>query len=196
MLDPKQKNLMILIAVAAAVLGTPVAASAAFDFLNIRVALVYTNAEKVTGGQFTTAALIPQNGGGQAQLKFGYGIITGEGVIVSTSHAGVLDSEKQHNNPNNPVFHNHYVTLKQDAADCDTNSQGQPNLAVDKITFESPGKIFVFGNTILLSNLPKSSEGISQNNDIKGVVSFKLTPGENNAVCVTDIKPAKKVVEI
>jgi hypothetical protein len=54
----------------------------------------------------------------------------------------------------------------------------------------------VFGNTILLSNLPKSSEGISQNNDIKGVVSFKLTPGENNAVCVTDIKPAKKVVEI
>jgi hypothetical protein len=35
MLDPKQKNLMILVAVAAAVLGTPVAASAAFDFLNI-----------------------------------------------------------------------------------------------------------------------------------------------------------------
>lgn len=192
MLDPKKKNLMILVAVAAAVLGTPMAASAAFDFLNIRVALVYTNAEKVTGGQFTADALIPQNGGGQAQLKFGYGIITGEGVIVSTSHAGVLDSEKQKGNPNNPVFHNHYVALKEDAAECKV----APNLKVDTITFESPGKIFVFGNTILLSNLPKSSEGISQNNDIKGVVSFKLTPGENNAVCVTDVKPVKKVVEI
>ena len=91
MLDPKQKNLMILVAVAAAVLGTPVAASAAFDFLNIRVAIVNTNAEKVTGGQITADAFIPQRG--QADFAFGYGIITGEGVIVSTTHAGVLDSE-------------------------------------------------------------------------------------------------------
>ncbi len=194
MLDPKQKNLMILVAVAAAVLGTPVAASAALDFLNIRVAIVNTNAEKVTGGQITADAFIPQRG--QADFAFGYGIITQEGVIVSTTHAGVLDSEKQNGNANNPVFHNHYVTLKQDQADCGKNPKGQPNLAVDKITFKSPGKIFVFGNTILLSNLPKTSEGISQNNDVVDVVSFKLKPGTNNAVCVTDIKPAKRVVEI
>ncbi len=113
--------------------------------------------------QETVDAFIPQKGQGGA---FGYGIITGEGVIVSTTHAGVLDSKSQNGNPNNPVFHNHYVTLKQDEADCGKNPQGQPNLAVDKITFKSPGKILVFGNTILLSNLPKTSEGISQNNDV------------------------------
>lgn len=200
MLDPKQKNLMILVAVAAAVLGTPVAASAAFDFLNIRVAIVNTNAEKVTGGQITADAFIPQRG--QADFAFGYGIITGEGtVIVSTTHAGVLDSKLQNGNKNNPIFHNHYVTLKGDATHCGTNSKGEANPAVDKITFKSPGNIFVAGNTILLSNLPKTSEGISQNSDIhQGVVSFKLNPiqnaqGELQAVCVTDIQPAKKVVE-
>ena len=84
MLDPKQKNLMILVAVAAAVLGTPVAASAAFDFLNIRVAIVNTNAEKVTGGQITADAFIPQRG--QADFAFGYGIITGDRVLLYPLH--------------------------------------------------------------------------------------------------------------
>jgi hypothetical protein len=198
MLNPKRKNLLILIAVASAVLVTPVAASAAFDYLNIKVAIVDTNKQRVTNGQFTTEAFIPQNGQGGA---FGYGIITGEGtVIVSTTHAGVLDSKLQDGNKNSPIFHNHYVTLIGDATHCGTTN-GVANPAVDKITFKSPGNILVAGNTILLSNLPKTSEGISQNSDIhQGVVSFKLNPiknaqGQLQAVCVTDIQPAKKVVQ-
>ena len=55
-----------------------------------------------------TKASIPEDGSGGA---FGYGIITGTGVVIVTT----LDSEAQNGNANNPVFHNHYVKLGNDA---------------------------------------------------------------------------------
>ncbi len=49
----------------------------------------------------------------------------------------------------------------------------------------------VGGQAAELSELPKSSEGISQNNDVDKVKSFKLKP-TNGAVCVTDLKDAEQ----
>src|SRR4029079_5838338 len=63
-------------------------------------------------GNSSHEASIPKDGSAGA---FGYGIITDQGVlIVTTNHKGVLDSEAQHGDANNPVFHNHYGTLRAD----------------------------------------------------------------------------------
>ena len=83
-----------------------------------------------------TQGLILQNGEGGA---FGYCILatnTAEGdgsLIVVTTQLRVLDCTNQHNEKD-PIWHNHFVTLKGDAANCGT-ANGQPNSAVDAITF-------------------------------------------------------------
>jgi hypothetical protein len=60
-----------------------------------------------------THGLIPENdeGGG-----FGYGLLTagGDSIIVTTTHAAVLDSEAQGGSANNPIWHNHFVQLTMD----------------------------------------------------------------------------------
>lgn len=45
----------------------------------------------------------------------GYGIINSQGVIVTSTHKGILDSELQ-SNAKDPVFHNHYVLLGSNPA--------------------------------------------------------------------------------
>lgn len=160
----------------------------AASFLDIRLATVTTctncTIEKVDKASLITKASIPKDGSAGA---FGYGILTGDGEIVTTTHKGVLDSEAQNGNANNPVFHNHYMKLGNDA-----RCGGNP--AVVAIILDSPGKVSVGGSAVSLKDLPKSSEGQSQsqNKQVEGVVSFKLQPTDG-AVCVTDIKPAKKV---
>jgi hypothetical protein len=164
-----------------------------------------------------THGLIPENGKGGA---FGYGILTintveGDGsLIVATTHAGVLDSETQQNDPNNPIWHNHFVTLKGDATNCG-KTKGQPNPAVDAITFEQPGDVEIKGKTAELTGIPNVSPPMTHDsltgeeitlepgnvvpNDPNNVVSFKLVPkfdkasGDLLAVCVTDITPAEKI---
>jgi hypothetical protein len=161
---------------------TPVAVYAA-SFLDIRLALVKTTPDRVVQASLVTKSAIPKDGSGGA---FGYGIITGTGVvIVTTTHKGVLDSEAQNGNANNPIFHNHYVKLGKDAR-CGSDP------AVVAITFASPGKVAVGGSSALLKDLPKSSEGLTQNSKVDGVVSFKLQPTDG-AVCVKDIKAAEKI---
>ena len=58
------------------------------NFLDIKSATVRVTSAKVDGANLLTGAKIPLDGSGKA---FGYGILTGDSVIVSTTHAGVLD---------------------------------------------------------------------------------------------------------
>lgn len=180
-------RLILAIAAAIVILG-PIAVWAASEpaFLIIKNALVRTTDDRVDKAAMTTHGTIPKDG---SKGAFGYGVITGNAIIVTTTHKGVLDSKAQNGNPNNPIFHNHYVILGEDKEHCGDN------LAVKKITFSSPGNVNVGGSSLALTNLPKSSEGLTQNSNVKGVVSFVLEPiftgSHLDAVCVTHTTPAE-----
>jgi|RhiMetdeSRZDD1v2_1073273.scaffolds.fasta_scaffold81775_4 hypothetical protein len=186
------KNRLILGIAAMLVIVSPMAVWAATGFLTIRDAAVVTSGDRVDRAAMTTRGNIPKDGSGGA---FGYGIITSAGIIVTTTHKGVLDSELQ-SGPQDPVFHNHYVLLGPNPSKCGNNP------SVIDITFDSPGQLAVGNTNVALKDLPKSSEGISQSNNVQNVVSFKLDPKFKNnnpndeleAVCVTDITPAQNKV--
>jgi hypothetical protein len=171
------------------------------DFLNIREATIDADSDEMSAF-LETHGHIPTNGDGGA---FGYGILTDEGldaVVVSTTHAGVQDSEEQ-SNVSDPVWHNHYVTLGQDSDYCGNDSK------VESITFESPGQVDISDNNADLTQLPASFSGtdalsgadltIKPGTSVKDVVSFKLVPhfndnGELEAVCVTNLQSAENIV--
>ena len=171
------------------------------DFLNIREATIDADSDEMSAF-LKTHGHIPTNGDGGA---FGYGVLTDEGldaVIVSTTHAGVQDSEKQ-SNADDPVWHNHYVTLGKDSDNCGND------LKVESITFESPGEVDIRDNNADLTKLPSSFSGtnalseddltIEPGTNVEDVVSFKLAPqfNDNNeleAVCVTDLQSAENIV--
>lgn len=172
------------------------------DFLNIREATIDVTDSEEMRAFLETHGQIPTDGDGGA---FGYGVLTTEGldaVVVSTTHAGVLDSEEQ-TDADDPVWHNHFVTLTQDSANCGNDPK------VESITFESPGQIDVNDNTADITQIPTSYSGtdaltgddltIEPGNDVEDVVSFKLSPQFNNddeleAVCVTAIQSAENIV--
>ena len=101
------RNRIILGIATIAVLLTPIAPYPT-TFLDIKSATVRVTPSKVNNANLLTGAKIPLDGKSGA---FGYGILTGDSVIVSTTHAGVLDSEAQKGNKDSPIFHNHYVHL-------------------------------------------------------------------------------------
>jgi hypothetical protein len=158
-----------------------------------------------------THGLIPENGEGGA---FGYGVLTtntdsGLGLVVATTHQGVLDSQEQ-SNINDPIWHNHMVKLGNDPNNCGTD------MAVAQITWEQPGDVQIQGKTAHLTNIPNQfsspssfnpngpDESYEPGNDVQNVVSFKLVPipagggsapdGTIQAVCVTDITPAEDII--
>ena len=93
------KNRLILGIAAMLVIVSPMAVWAATGFLTIRDAAVVTSGDRVDRAAMTTRGNIPKDGSGGA---FGYGIITSAGIIVTTTHKGVLDSELQ-SGPQDPV---------------------------------------------------------------------------------------------
>lgn len=171
------------------------------DFLNIREANIDANSEEMNAF-LETHGHIPTNGDGGA---FGYGVLTTEGldaVVVSTTHAGVLDSLEQ-TDVNDPVWHNHFVTLGQNSNSCGDD------LNVESITIESPGQVDVQDSTADLTGIPSSFSGtdalsgddltIEPGTDVDDVVSFRLAPQFNDddeieAVCVTDVQSAENIV--
>lgn len=180
----------------------PVLATVVEDFLTIDRAVVIVDEEaEETAAFLRTAGSIPQDGSGGA---FGYGILTDvglDGVIVTTTHAGVLDSEVQ-DDASDPVFHNHYVEL---ATGLSGLCEG-PEVA--DLTFESPGDVNVLQRHVLMDDLPFSFSGTSALTDepltitpggnVEDVVSFTLEPkfddeGNLAAVCVNDITPAERL---
>ena len=188
----------LVAAFVASVLAFPLA-GAVGDFLAIKIATTQSETNELQA-ELVTHGLIPKDGSGGA---FGYGILTGaglDGIIVATTHGGVLDSAIQ-KNANDPVWHNHFVKLASQGA-----CGGGPGV-VD-ITFESPGKVNVNGNSIQLRDIPSTFTGtdalsglsttISPGTGVQNVVSFQLSPvfdSNHNlqAVCVTDIAPAEKL---
>ena len=160
-------------------------------------AIVETSSSKVNSATMQTRSSIPKDG---SQGAFGYGVLTSGAVIVSTTHKGVLDSQTQGGNKNNPVFHNHYTQLDfPPNKHCGKN----PEVILNTLTFGSPGKLRIDGPTVVQSNLPKSFQGQTQTNTLIGpkVVSFLLEAinvnqnGKPEDVCVNDIQPASKIVE-
>jgi hypothetical protein len=172
------------------------------DYLDIDKAIVAKAVNKVQA-VLQAHGHIPKDGNGGA---FGYGILTTQGpsaIMVSTTHAGVLDSKEQRN-ANDPIWHNHYVSLGEDSENCGANP------AVTSITFQSPGEVIVNKNKAVLSNLPSTFKGtnaltgapltLSPGTNVQNVVSFVLEPIFNNAggleaVCVADITPADKIIK-
>jgi hypothetical protein len=192
--------------IAASFLGAfslaPVLATVVEDFLTIDRAVVIVDEEdEETAAFLRTAGSIPKDGSGGA---FGYGILTDaglDGVMITTSHAGVRDSEVQ-DDASDPVFHNHYVEL---ATGLSGLCEG-PEVA--DLTFESPGDVNVLRRFVLMHDLPFSFSGTSALTDepltitpggnVEDVVSFTLEPkfddeGNLTAVCVNDITPAERL---
>ena len=197
----KSKTFVVASLVAAFVasaLALPLAAAVG-DFLAIKIATTQSDTDKLEA-KLITHGLIPKDGSGGA---FGYGILTSaglDGIIVATTHAGVLDSAVQ-TNADDPVWHNHFVKLASQAA-----CNGGPGV-VD-ITFESSGKVAVQGSSVQFKDIPSTFTGtdaltgskttITPGTGVKNVVSFQLSPvfdtNHNlSAVCVIDITPAEKL---
>ncbi len=179
------------------------------DYPDAKYAKVQTNDDEISEATLKTHGHIPENGQGGA---FGYAVITDEGfdsVIVTATHEGVYDSEKQRNE-NDPVFHNHYVTLMEGVDECGDNP------AIELISFESPGEISIQNKKAVLSDLSAEAElqtvvpaldkddvelgedkEFNPGTDVENVVAFQLMPavedGDLQAVCVDDIRPAENL---
>jgi hypothetical protein len=177
------------------------------DYPDVKNAKVQTNGDETTEATLKTHGHIPEDGEGGA---FGYAVITDEGfdsVIVTESHEGVYDSEEQRDE-NDPVFHNHYVTLREGAEECGDDP------AVGSKSFESPGEISIQNKKAVLSDLPAEAElqtvspavdkddaELGEPNEftpgthVESAVSFHLEPmfedSDLQAVCLDDIWPAE-----
>ncbi len=180
----------------AAMVISPIAVSALADFLNLDQVLVRKNTSGLDA-IFKTNGMIPTDGNGDPPA-FGYGLLTQGGIIVSTTHKGVLDSETQGGDGFNPIFHNHFITLQATTGlGCPTNAIA----AVEKITFQSPGQISIQSTEALQARIPNSFTGtdsltnlpltLSPGNNVREAISFSLVaigvgPGDTtpSAVCV------------
>ena len=152
-MENNTRNRLILATIAGAILLAPMApwATTTQNFFSLKQGVVNKSPNKVDSAIFQTRAGIPKDGNHGA---FGYGVITASGtVIVSTTHKGVLDSKTQGAEKDNPVFHNHYIQLK-DEPKCGSN----PGVNLDTITFGSPGKLSISGSNLQQANLPKYSK--------------------------------------
>ena len=182
----------------ASMLVAPAIAASLPKFLTITEAEVEVNEDSLEA-DLETKKTVPTDGSGGA---FGYGVITDSGlsaIIVTTTHAGVQDSEAQ-SGPSDPVMHNHYVALTDSDANC-------PGLAVQDITFEEPGDVVVSGKNVKIEDVPLSFTGthsltgaeISFDLDpnVGAAVSFTLAPVFDNedivAVCVNDVQAAQNL---
>ncbi len=179
------------------------------DYPDVKNTKVQTNDDEVSEAILKTHGYIPEDGEGGA---FGYGLITDEefnSVIVTESHKGVYDSEEQRNE-DDPVFHNHYVTLTEGVDECGDNP------AVGSKSFESPGEISIQNKKAILGDLSAEAElqtvipaldkgdaevgelgEFNPGTNVENAVAFQLEPvaedGGLKAVCVSDIRPAENL---
>jgi hypothetical protein len=207
-----------LLAVALVAAIVPVSVLAV-SYLDIRKAVVEVDDNDLEA-KLKTSASIPTSG------AFGYGLLTGDtsdagalitGVVVATTHGGVLDSEDQANAAD-PVWHNHFVNLAVETGGiCDPNTNlaafGSPALEVSAITFQSPGEVEVKGKSLEFDNIPFTLAGtlppvlgggpvtITPGSDVSLAVSFTLDPkfngpgGSLSNVCVENVAPVGVTLE-
>jgi hypothetical protein len=204
--------------IAAAFVGSmalaPVLANAVTQFIpNIQSATAGTSATEIHAKLKDVASLIPRDGSGMA---FGYGLLTSaglSGVVVTTTHQGICDSNTQSTTTTifvdstcSPVFHNHFVILTTTSVtDCAPNTAltGSPRLEVQDLTYQSPGKVVVKGNTATLIDIPSTFTGtsaldgdsltITPGTSVAAAVGFTLHPvfvtGSLTHVCVENVAP-------
>src|SRR3712207_3750912 len=138
-------GLLVLAGFIGTMAAAPALAQALESFLTIQRAEVSTNGE-LEATLITEGLLIPTDG---SEGAFGYGILTddGDAILVSTTHAGVLDSEEQ-NYILDSTWHNHFVRLGDDVAEC-----GEDQGVID-ITWQSPGEVEINDNEARISDVP------------------------------------------
>src|SRR5918994_3383101 len=193
-------GLLVVAGFIGTVVAAPVLATTVESFLVIERARVTVDDEELRA-RLTTEGDIPTDG---SEGAFGYGILTddGDAILVSTTHAGVLDSEEQIYILD-PTWHNHFVRLGDDVAEC-----GEDQGVVD-ITWQSPGQVEINDNRARISDVPTdefqgwhsiTGEDLSMTlgQDVSNVVSFRLDPVYDEqaglqAVCVTDIMAAEDI---
>jgi hypothetical protein len=180
----------------------PVFASTAESFLTIERADILDDDDELAISLIVEGLLIPTNG---TEGAFGYGILTDEGdaILVTHTHAGVLDSEDQRF-IEDPIWHNHFLKLG------DVEQCGEHQGVID-ITWQSPGVVTIDDNTATISQIPTdefegedsiTGESVSMTlaEDVDDVISFRLDPvfGDDGleAVCVTDIRSAEEEVNV
>ena len=169
------------------------------DFLDLKKVIVKDDGSVITDITYKTGGFIPDD---VAVEPFGFGVITevpsptGNGtelnVIATTSHAGLLDSDAQEDDPDNPILHNHYAVLGSNPA-CGSN------ISIAALSEEEIGQVFVKGKTLIVKDLPPSASAqvnsteieITPGNDIQFVASFLLEavgPPNNFVVCVIPVE--------
>ena len=146
--------------------------------------------------------LVPTDG---SKGALGYGLVTSkglDGIIVTPTHAGVMDSAMQAS-ASDPAWHNHFVKLGTAGDVCNPNAAlGGARIEVQDLTFQSPGTVEVQDRTIDLQNVPSQFRGtssltgdplsIAPGNNVTAAVSFSLRPvlGSDGAlqhVCVENV---------
>ena len=195
-------GLLVIAGFIGTLFASPVLATIAESFLVIERARVAVEDNELKARLITEGLLIPTDG---SEGAFGYGILTddGDAILVSTTHAGVLDSEEQ-DYILDPTWHNHFVRLGDDVEEC-----GEDQGVVD-ITWQSPGQVEINDNGARISDVPTdefqgwhsiTGEDLSMTlggEDVSNVVSFRLDPVFDEqaglqAVCVTDIMAAEDI---
>ena len=202
-----KQRLALGLLVVAGFIGTlfaaPVLATVAESFLVIERANVSIDDEELTTELDVEGLRIPTDG---SEGAFGYGILTedGDAILVSTTHAEVLDSEAQRF-MEDPIWHNHFVKLG------DVEQCGEDQGLVD-ITWQSPGEVGIDDNIATISDVPTDEfEGwdsitgeplsMTLGEAISEVISFKLDPVFDEedgleAICVTGIRSAQEELNL
>lgn len=143
---------------------------------------------------------------------YGYGVITKaglNGILVTTTHGGVLDSAMQ-TDASDARFHNHYLSLQDSKKD---GSGLCPTFEVKDISWDAPGDVAVLEDTAVFdgpteykSTHSLTGEKVSFRNlgPIGSVVSFTITPVDGNgnfsvdpivAVCIDAAGTAVPLVD-
>lgn len=143
---------------------------------------------------------------------YGYGVITKaglNGILVTTTHGGVLDSAMQ-TDASDARFHNHYLSLQDSKKD---GSGLCPTFEVKDISWDAPGDVTILEDTAVFdgpteykSTHSLTGKKVSFRNlgPIGSVVSFTITPvdGKGNfsvdpieAVCIDAAGTAVPLVD-
>ena len=201
--EKSKLGLLIIAGFIGTILDTPpVFASTAESFLTIERADILDDDDELAISLIVEGLLIPTNG---TEGAFGYGILTDEGdaILVTHTHAGVLDSEDQRF-IEDPIWHNHFLKLG------DVEQCGEDQGVID-VTWQSPGEVRINNDSASVSDIPTdefegwdsiTGEPVSMTlgEDVSNVISFRLDPvfGDEGlkAVCVTDIRSAEEEVNV
>lgn len=142
---------------------------------------------------------------------YGFGVVTGagSGILVATTHGGVLDSAAQID-ASDASFHNHYVTVQDSQVD---GSGLCPALEVKDISWDEPGSVTVLDDTAVFDGPTEFESTHSLTGDevtfsnlgpVGAVVSFTLTPVDSGgnlsfdpiiAVCIDAAGVANPLID-